>query len=74
MNYKGYTAMFEVDDEDGVLHGRVANIDDIVTFESETLDGLEREFQISVDVYLDWCAESGIEPKRPRAEPRRAAS
>jgi predicted HicB family RNase H-like nuclease len=74
MMYKGYTACYEFDEEENVLHGRVANIDDIVTFVSETLDGLEREFQISVDVYLDWCAESGIEPKHPRAEPRRAAS
>ena len=74
MNYKGYTATFEVDDEDGVLHGRVAGIRDVVTFESETLDGLEREFRTSVDVYLDWCAERGVAPNRPRAEPRRAVS
>lgn len=74
MNYKGYTAVYEVDDDDGVLHGRVAGIRDVVTFESETLEGLEREFRISVDVYLEWCAECGLVPNRPHAEPRRAAS
>ena len=74
MMYKGYTARYEVDDEDGVLHGRVAGIRDVVTFESETLDGLQREFRTSVDVYLDWCAELRREPHPPRAEPRRASS
>jgi len=72
MRYKGYTAIFEADEEDGVLHGRVADIRDVVTFESETLEGLEREFRTSVDVYLDWCAERGKEPNRPQVELRRA--
>ena len=74
MVYKGYTARYEVDHEDDVLHGRVAGIRDVVTFESETLEGLEREFKISVDVYLEWCAECGLVPNRPHAEPRRAVS
>jgi predicted HicB family RNase H-like nuclease len=74
MMYRGYAARYEVDDEDGVLHGHLAGIRDVVTFESETLEGLEREFRTSVDVYLDWCAERGIAPNLPRAEPRRAVS
>lgn len=65
MMYKGYTARYEFDEEDGVLYGRVDRIRDIVTFESSTLDGLEQEFRISVDVYLDGCAERGREPNRP---------
>ncbi|HEU4561135.1 MAG TPA: type II toxin-antitoxin system HicB family antitoxin [Longimicrobium sp.] len=69
MMYKGYTARYEMDDEDGVLHGRVDGIRDIVTFESSTLDGLEQEFRISMDVYLDWCAERGREPDRPSVRP-----
>lgn len=74
MNYKGYTAIVELDEEYGVLHGRLAGIRDVITFESETLEGLEREFQNSVDSYLDWCAERGKTPSRPHAERRRAAS
>ena len=74
MMHKNYTVIVEVGEEDGVLHGRVADIRDVVTFESETLEGLEREFRTSVDVYLDWCAERGKEPNRPQAELRRTAS
>jgi len=36
MIYKGYTAHVEVDLVDGVLHGWVDNIDDVVTFEADT--------------------------------------
>ena len=73
MNYKGYTAHVEVDDTDGVLHGWVEGIDDVVTFEANNLADLEREFRISVDDYLAFCAEDGVEPERPRIEQRRAS-
>jgi predicted HicB family RNase H-like nuclease len=65
MMYKGYTGRYEVDPEDGVLHGHVDGIEDIITFEADNLEDLEREFQISVDDYLEWCAEDGVEPNRP---------
>lgn len=74
MMYKGYTARYEFDEYEGVLHGRVDGIRDIVSFVAETPEDLEREFRISVDVYLDVCAEEGSEPDRPRADPQRASS
>jgi predicted HicB family RNase H-like nuclease len=74
MMYKGYTAHVERDPEDSVLHGWVAGIEDIITFEADNPEDLEREFRISVDDYLEWCAEDGAEPNRPSDEPRRAAS
>lgn len=74
MMYKGYTARYEFDKDERVLHGHVDGIDDIVSFVSETLEGLEREFHTSVDVYLEVCAEDGREPDRPRAPQKRAVS
>lgn len=74
MMYKGYSAVYEFDPEEGVLHGHVAGIRDLVTFVAESVDDLEREFQTSVDVYLDWCAEQGREPNRPGEQRKRAAS
>ena len=73
MEYKGYTARYEVDDEDGVLHGRVDRIRAVVSFVSDTLEGLEREFRTSVDVYLEVCAEKGYEPERPFVSDQRRA-
>jgi predicted HicB family RNase H-like nuclease len=74
MMYKGYTARCEFDEDEGVLHGHVDGIRDIVSFVSETLEGLEREFRTSVDIYLEDCAEDGSEPDRPHVEKRRAVS
>jgi predicted HicB family RNase H-like nuclease len=73
MNYKGYTAHVEVDDDDGVVHGWVEGIQDVVTFEADNLADLEREFQISVDDYLALCARGGVAPETPQIEQRPAS-
>ena len=71
MNYKGYSARVLYDGEERVLRGRVAGIDDVVTFEATSIDELEREFHVSVDEYLAFCAEQGLEPNEPRPNPAR---
>jgi len=65
MTYKGYTGEVEYDAEAKVLYGHVIDFDDVITFESEDAREIEKEFHRSVDVYLDWCAERGKEPKKP---------
>ena len=74
LEYKGYQGRYDLDPDEGVLHGHVDGIEDIITFVADNLEDLEREFRISVDDYLEFCAEDGVEPNRPYAEPRRAAS
>ncbi len=67
MEYKGYVAAVEFDDSIDVLHGRVVNSGPypIATFEAIDATELRRESERSVDEYLEWCAEDGVEPKRP---------
>ena len=67
MEYKGYVAAVEFDDSIEVLHGRVVNSGPypIVTFEATNATDIRREFERSVDEYLAWCAEDGVEPRRP---------
>ena len=67
MEYKGYVAAVEFDDSIDVLHGRVVNSGPypIATFEATDARQLRKEFERSVDEYLQWCAEDGVEPKRP---------
>ncbi|CSS86192.1 HicB family [Shigella sonnei] len=55
----------EPDFENNILHGKLAFIRDLVTFEAETLADLEREFKTSVDLYLQSCVEDGKEPDTP---------
>ncbi|HZG42383.1 MAG TPA: type II toxin-antitoxin system HicA family toxin [Longimicrobium sp.] len=71
MNYKGYIARVLYDGEEKVLRGRVAGIDDLVTFEARSVDELEREFRVSVDEYLAFCAEQRLDPQEPRSNPAR---
>jgi len=67
MEYKGYLAAVEFDDSVDILHGRVVNSGayPIATFEATDAKALRREFERSIDEYLAWCEEDGVEPKRP---------
>jgi len=67
MEYKGYVAAVEFDDSVEVLHGRVMNSGPypIATFEATDAKELRREFERSVDEYIAWCEEDGVEPRRP---------
>ncbi len=67
IEYKGYLATVEYDDSVGRLHGRVVNSGSypIATFEATDVEGIRREFEQSIDLYLKSCAEDDIEPRRP---------
>lgn len=64
MNYKGYIGQVEYDDVNRVFTGSVINTQTVITFHGSSVDELEHEFQTSVDDYLDWCKQEGIEPER----------
>ena len=67
MEYRGYVAETEYDDIAKVYCGSVVNTSpcSIATFHAEYPEDLMREFQISVEEYLAWCAEDGVEPVKP---------
>lgn len=67
MTYKGYSARPEYSAEDGVFFGRLLGINDLVNFESENVEGLEKEFHKAVDDYLAFCSEIGKQPETPNA-------
>ena len=65
MEYKGYYAKVEFDDDADIFHGEVVNLRDVITFEGETVQQLKQAFQDSVDDYLEFCAKSGENPEKP---------
>ena len=65
LKYKGQIGSIEHDLDRGVLYGKLLFIQDLVTYEAESLRGLEQEFRMSVDEYLTDCADMGIEPNKP---------
>lgn len=64
MKYRGYEAIVAFDAEDRIFHGRLLCTQDVVSFEADNVDGLEREFHEAVDDYLEQCAASGRPPDK----------
>ena len=65
MNYNGYSARIEFDSEDEIFFGRIAGINDVVGFHSDTVTGLKEAFRQAVDDYLETCATVGRQPQKP---------
>lgn len=65
INYRGYRGSVEISTEDKCLHGKILFINDVVTYEAETVSDLEAEFKAAVDDYLETCKDLGVEPQKP---------
>jgi len=65
MEYKGYIAEIEFDEGDQIYHGRVPEIEDVITFEGKTHEELEQAFVDSIEDYLDFCLTENKEPSIP---------
>lgn len=65
MKYKEHIGSVDFDFDDGCLHGKLLYINDLVTYEAETLPALKEEFEAAVDDYIETCCELGVEPNRP---------
>jgi predicted HicB family RNase H-like nuclease len=65
MEYKDYIATVEYDSEARIFHGDVMNTRDIITFQGTTVEEIEKAFKDSVDDYIAWCREEGVEPEKP---------
>lgn len=65
MEYKGYIGKVEIDEDAGILHGEVINVRDVITFEGESVDEVQKAFRDSVDDYLDFCAKRKESPEKP---------
>lgn len=65
MRHGDYIARIDYDEERETFHGRIINIRDVVNFYGGSPQELKREFETSLNVYLDLCRERGIDPGKP---------
>jgi predicted HicB family RNase H-like nuclease len=65
MEYKGYTGHVEYDEEARILHGEVLHINDVITFQADCVEDIEREFRASVDDYIEFCRLNHRSPEKP---------
>lgn len=58
LEYKGYSAFIGYSVDDKVYFGKIEGIEDLITFESPTSDGLKVAFEEAVDDYLKFENEN----------------
>ena len=63
--HAGFTGSFDVSLEDGCLIGRVLFIDDIISYEGETVSDLKKNFEAAVDRYIVYCKQTGKPANKP---------
>lgn len=64
LKYKGYSGFVIYDDEARLFHGEVAGLKAVITFQGTTVNEIEQAFKDSIDDYLEWCSERGVEPEK----------
>lgn len=65
MEYKGYKAQIDFDEDDNVFYGEVINCDEGICFSGRSVDELRRAFEASVEDYIEWCRGRGLSPPSP---------
>ena len=66
IKYKDYTGQVDFDDDAGLFHGEVVNLQDVITFQGTSVDELRQAFADSVEDYLGFCAARGVTPQQPK--------
>lgn len=65
LTYKNYIGHVEFDEEAEIFHGEVININDVITFQGDSVKSLKKAFEDSVDDYLAFCHERHETPEHP---------
>ena len=62
IEYKGYTGVFEYDEEYGFFAGHVVDTRDGLNFEGRSVAELKDSMRSAIDDYLEFCEATGREP------------
>jgi len=65
LRYKGYIGSVRLDEDGGILHGKLEYIRALVTYEATTVKGIKKAFQEAVNSYLDLCKKENLDPEKP---------
>jgi predicted HicB family RNase H-like nuclease len=64
LSYKEYIASINFSSKDEFFFGKILGINDLVTFEGQTVKELKKSFKEAVDDYLETCKRQGKEPEK----------
>ena len=65
LSYKNYTGTVEFSREDRCLFGKVIGLKSLLSYEGNSIQELEEDFQNVIDEYLQDCAERNVSPEQP---------
>jgi predicted HicB family RNase H-like nuclease len=65
MEYKGYIGIVNFDSDAKIFHGDVINTKDVIIFQGTSVKEIEKSFKESIDDYISWCKEEGVDPEKP---------
>lgn len=66
IKYKGYNGTVQYSVEDDCLWGRLIGITDIISYEGQSIEEIKKDFEETVEWYLNDCAERGKKPETIR--------
>ena len=64
LNYKGFNGSVHFAAEDGVFYGKIEGINDLITFEGESVKELTDAFHYMVDEHIKDCETENIAPEK----------
>lgn len=64
LEYKGYHASVDYDDDDELFVGSVFGVRDSLNFHGTNVEELKASFHDCIDNYLDMCKEFGVSPDK----------
>ena len=68
LKYKGYSGSVEYSPEDNCLFGKVQGMRKAsILYEGKSVDEVRKDFEESIDFYLENCKERNIQPEKPFA-------
>jgi len=59
LTYKDFVGSVHFSSDDSVFFGKIEGIDDLVTFEGDSVEELKRVFKEAVEDYIQLCEKSG---------------
>ncbi len=64
IEHKGFIGTINFSDKDNVLFGKIEGIDDLITFEGQSVDELRESFIEMVDLHIADCEIAGISAEK----------
>jgi len=64
LNYKEYYGSVEFSAEDDILYGNIIGVEDLITYEAESVSGLRASFIEAVKDYFEPCKAIGKKPDK----------